>query len=98
METMFCPKCGSQNIDVQVFQEVQGSKTKMRMKEKGHGCLYWAFGGWFIDLLSWILFFFPRVLLHIGRRKKYKGSEKTTNKINYTSCYICKNCGHHWER
>ena len=98
METMFCPKCGSENIDVQVFQEVQGSKTKIRMKEKGHGCLYWICGGWAIDLFSWIFFFFPRVLLHIGRRKKYKGVEKTKYEINYTSCYICKNCGYHWER
>ena len=98
METMHCPKCGSENIDVQVFQEMKGSKTKVRMKEKRHGCLYWCCFGWLIDLFSWVFFFFPRILLHIGRRKKYKGTETTKNNIDYVSCYICKNCGHHWER
>lgn len=95
---MICPKCGSENVEVQVFQEVKGSKTKIKMKEKGHGCFYWLCFGWLIDLFSWMFFFFPRALLHIGRRKKYKGSEKTTNSTAYVSSYICKNCGHHWEK
>ncbi len=47
---MVCPKCGSENVDVNVQQENNGSttisKTKSKYKEKGHGCLWWLLVGW----------------------------------------------------
>lgn len=104
---MICPRCGSENVDVQVFQENTGSlttaRTKSKYKEKGHGCLWWIFIGswwWIFDLCLWIFAFVPRLLIQIFKKKKYKGSsttvEKTTNNITYRRVCVCKNCGHNW--
>lgn len=48
---MMCPKCGSENVEVSVFQENSGSttisKTTSKYKQKGHGCLWWLLiGSW----------------------------------------------------
>lgn len=105
---MICPKCGSDNVDVQVIQENQGSVTKTytksKYKEKGRGCLWWCFVGWWwwiIELFLWIFAFIPMALLRIGRKKKYKGSstskEVTSNKIKYQRMFVCKDCGHYWK-
>jgi len=102
---MTCPKCGSTNVTIQAFQENRGSitTTKSKYKEKGHGCLWWIFIGswwWIIDLLLWIFLFIPRILLHIGRKKKYKGTSRsiTVNDIQYTNVCICQDCGHSWKK
>ena len=104
---MKCPKCGSVNIDVQVFQEDRGSittsKTKSKYKEAGHGCLWWLLIGWWwwiVDLILWICFFFPRLLVKLFSKKKYKGKSKTVsttvNNIGYRHVYTCKECGNTW--
>lgn len=80
-----CPKCGANNVSIQVIQENRGgttiTKTKGSIKEKGHGILWWLFIGlWIkiIDIFIWIVAFFPRLVLHIVRsvvfpkKKKYK--------------------------
>lgn len=106
--TITCPECGSSNIDIQVFQENNGSKTitktKSKYKEKRHGCLWWLCMGWWwwiVDLAIWIFFFIPRVLLSIARKRNYKGKSKSTSKtvndIDYKSIGVCMSCGHHWE-
>lgn len=106
---MVCRKCGSTDIDTQVFQEERGSVTssvtKSKYKEKGHGCLWWLTVGWwwwFVDLLLWIFLFFPRLLAKIFRKKKYVGKSKTTsttvNQIGYRHVYTCRNCGYHWSK
>lgn len=108
-----CPKCGSCDVDVQVVQENLGGKTKIRTKskykEKGHGFIWWLTIGWWwwiVDLFSWILFFVPRLVLRIFaspfKKKKYEEKSKTVsttrNKIQYKSVFLCKSCGHHWEK
>lgn len=108
MEYKFCPKCGSSNIDMQIYQENLGGTTVTHTssiyKQKGHGCLWWLFIGWWwwmIDLFLWICFFFPRLLIQIFKKKKYVGSATSvanaTNNIKYKTIVLCKNCGNHWE-
>lgn len=105
---MFCPKCGSENIDVSVHQENSGSKTttktKSKYKETGHGCLWWLCIGWWwwiVDLLLWVFLFFPRFIMQLFKKKKYKGTSNATsetkNKFTYKSICLCKDCGYHWE-
>lgn len=102
MANIYCPKCGSNNIDFQVQQETKSiTKTKSKYREKGHGCLWWLLIGswwWIIDLFLWIFLFIPRVLLHIGRKKKYVGNSKSTtkNKVQYKTVCVCQSCGHNW--
>ncbi len=104
-----CPKCRSENISFQTYQENYGGKTitrkQSKYKEKRHGCLWWCCIGWwwwFVDLFLWIFLFFPRVLLHIGRRRDYKETSKsvstTKNKIVYRTMGQCHDCGHTWKR
>ena len=103
-----CPQCGSTNVRVEVQQENQGSvttqKTKSKYKEdRRHGCLWWFFIGswwWIIDLFIWIFAFIPRLLIHVGRKKKYTSTStsvaKTKNIITYKTVCVCQNCGHNW--
>ena len=104
MQNRVCPKCGSENITFQVHQEEKTvTRTRTRYREKGHGCLWWLTIGWFwwvIDLTVWILFFIPRALLHLGRKRKYEGSSRsvTKNKVRYRTACLCQDCGHNWIR
>lgn len=104
---MVCPKCGSEQIDVQVVQENLGGKTitrtKSKYKEKRHGLIWWLCIGWWwwiIDLMLWICIFPIRFLVQIFKKKKYVGSSNTIsatkNKIQYRSVCVCKSCGHNW--
>lgn len=104
-----CPRCGSRHIDTQVHQENQGdttvTKTKSVYKEKRHGCLWWLLIGWWwwmVDIMLWICFFPFRLIAQLCKKKKYKGKANsvsaTTNRITYRTVYLCKSCGHHWEK
>lgn len=101
---MTCPKCGSNNVNIQTFQENRGSitNTKSKYKEKGHGILWWIFIGswwWIIDLFLWIFLFIPRLLIRLGRKKKVvgKSTSVTVNNIAYANVYTCQDCGHTWK-
>lgn len=104
---MVCPKCQSENVQMDTFQEQQGSKTitrtKSKYKEKGHGLLWWLFIGWWwwmVDLILWICFFIPRLVLQLFKKKKYVGTSttvsKTNNRVDYKTVCVCHNCGHKW--
>lgn len=108
---MKCPKCGSENVDVQLMQETQGkttetiSHTKSKYRQ-GHGCLWWLCVGWWwraVDLMLWIFSFIPRLLIQILKPKKYRGKASTatvsTEKVNtvYRTMCLCRDCGNHWE-
>ena len=104
---MNCPKCGSENVTSQTFQENLGtstiSKTKSRTKTVGHGVLYWIFLGWWIwlpKLILWIIAFPFMLILRLFRKKKTKGSsttvESTVNNIQYKTVYTCADCGNSW--
>lgn len=105
---MVCPNCGSENVTVQVVQENSGSitttKTKSKYKEAGHGCLWWLLIGWWwwiVDLFLWIFAFFPRFLVQLFKKKKYKGTSTstavTTNSVSYKTICLCQDCGNRWE-
>ena len=101
---MFCPNCHSDNVKVESVQENLGSTefSRTKTKEKRHGFFWWIFIGWWwkiIDLILWIFLFIPRVLLHIGRRKKYvsKTTTQSVNHIVYKTICTCQNCGRAWE-
>lgn len=105
---MFCPKCGSDNVTVQTFQENSGSttitKTKSKYKEKGHGCLWWLTIGWWwwiVDIMLWIFLFIPRFCVQLFKKKKYKGKSTsvatTVNDVAYKTICVCQNCGNRWE-
>lgn len=109
--TLFCPKCGSEDITKQVFQENKGSETithtTSKYKEAGHGIIWWILIGWWwwiVDLCLWIFAFFPRLILRLFaapfKRKKYKGKStsvaKTVNDISYRTICTCQKCGHTW--
>lgn len=104
-----CPKCGGHNVDTQVHQENMGkstiTKTKSKYKQKGHGCLWWVVFGWWwwiVDLMLWISIFPIRLLAQLFKKKKYVGDSTsvstTKNHIKYRTVYLCKSCGHHWEK
>lgn len=104
-----CAKCGSNNIDIQLFKEDRGSKTvtmtKTTNKEKGHGFLWWILIGWWwwvVDLFLWCFLFPIRLVAQLTKKKKYVGREKsvstTNNQIAYRTICLCKNCGNTWQK
>lgn len=109
---MICPKCNSDNVKVDTFQEQTGSititKTKSKYKEKGHGILWWLCIGcwwWIVDFCLWIYFFIPRLIARLFsapyKKKKYSGKStsvsKTSNQIQYKTICVCQNCGYRWD-
>ena len=103
-----CPKCGSNNVDIQLHQENQGSttvtNTKSKYKQKGHGILWWLCIGWWwwiVEIMLWIVAFIPMLLIKCFRKKKYTGKStsvaSTKNVVTYKSVCLCKNCGNHCE-
>lgn len=73
---MVCPKCGSENVTVQVQQ------TSAKTKAKGNGCL-WSIGRWCLIICTcglWLL---------VG---KHKGTGKTKIKNETVAvCQDCGN-------
>ena len=76
---MICKKCGSENIQIQKVSTLVNKR----------GWKYWLLGGWFINLLSYIIFTLPRVLIaiFIPKRKKVKTHSEA----------VCQSCGYSWE-
>ena len=80
---MRCPKCGSENVSIQMVSETQ-------LKRKYHGIFWWMFIGWWWLPVKWIFFFVPALIIKIFAPKKYKA--KTVHK----SMAVCQNCGKYW--
>ena len=80
---MICPKCGSQNVNVQISQT--GGKTK----KKGNGV-----GGHVNNAARGITAVCTLGLSNLVW-KKSKGGEKTT--FQNESVCICQNCGNSWK-
>lgn len=72
---MQCPKCGSNNVNVQAVSIV---------KNKHHGVIYWLCFGWFIDLMLWIFLTIPRLIVAIFKPNKVKTKVK-----NFAVCQNC---------
>lgn len=77
---MNCNKCGSDNVRIQVVNEVV---TKPR-----HGFLWWLFIGWWWRLIWFICFGLWYILFCAIRGKKTKNVQK--------SVAVCQNCGNRW--
>jgi len=77
---MICRRCGSDHVIVQAVTET---------KTRGRGWLYWLFFGWFIDLMLWIFFTLPRLIIALFRSRKV---------ISITTTQaICQKCGYRWK-
>ena len=78
---MTCPKCGSNNVNVQAVAHV---------KTKGKGCLYWLIIGWWLELLLWAFLTIPMIFA-----KLFGGKGKVKTKVK--SHAVCQNCGYSWK-
>lgn len=81
---MKCPKCGSENVNVQMVSET-------KLKKKHHGAIYWLCFGWLIELLLWFFLTIPMLIIKIFKPKNYK------TKTKHKSMCVCQSCGNHWE-
>ena len=80
---MNCPKCQSENVNVQMVSE-----SKLRRKRS---VLYWLFIGWWLNPMMWLIFTLPMIFIKIFQPKNKK--IKTVHK----SMYVCQNCGYNWQ-
>lgn len=80
---MKCPKCGSENVNVQMVSE-----TKLK---KRRSILYWIFIGWWLNPILWLFMTLPMIIIKIFKPNRYK--TKTIHK----SMWVCQSCGNHWE-
>lgn len=81
---MYCPKCGTQNVSIQMVTENQ-------LKTKHHSFLYWLIIGWWLHLLLWFFLTIPMILL------KLFGGKKQKIVTQHRCVKICQNCGFIWE-
>ena len=80
---MQCPKCKSENVNIQAVTEIVKRKR---------GFLWWLLIGWWwsmIKLVLWVLYFVPMLIIKAIRKNKVKS--KTTTQA------ICQTCGHRWK-
>lgn len=76
---VICPRCKSERINVQAVNHI---------KSKGKGCIYWLFIGWWLEMIMWIFFTLPWLVIKIIKPKNY--SQKMSKQA------VCQNCGHSW--
>lgn len=81
---MKCPKCGSENVNIQVLNEV-------KLKNAHHGFFWWICIGWWWLPVKWLVLTVPALLAKIFIPKKQKAVNKTTKNA------VCQNCGHSWK-
>lgn len=80
---MKCPKCGSENVNVQVV-------TSSKLKNKHHSFLYWICIGWWLHPLLWFFLTIPMILGKLFGHKKQELVQK------HKSMAVCQNCGNNW--
>ena len=81
---MTCPKCNSNNVNVNVINEV-------KLKNQHHGIIWWICVGWWWLPIKWICLTLPALLAKIFIPKK----QKAVN-IQKTMC-VCQDCGNSWQ-
>lgn len=81
---MKCPKCGSENVTVQMVTETE-------LKEKKHGFIWWLCVGWWWLPIKWLAFTWLALLAKIFSPKKYKTVSHTKKMA------VCNNCGKSWK-
>lgn len=81
---MMCPKCGSNDVNVQIVQEV-------RLTDKHHSPLWWLLIGWWWMIVKWLFLTFPALLVKIFAPKRQKLEHETK------SVCVCQSCGYRWD-
>lgn len=81
---MVCPKCGSNNVNVQMV-------TETRLKNKHHGIIWWLIIGWWWVFIKWLIFTIPALIVKIFVHRRQKVVTK------HKKMCVCQNCGHTWE-
>ncbi len=80
---MKCPKCGSENVSVQVI-------TISKLVDKHHGIFWWLLVGWWWLFIKWFFLTLPALLFKIFGHKKQK---MKTRQMKFC---VCQSCGHQW--
>lgn len=80
---MVCPKCGSDNVNVQIA-------TETKLVNKHHGVIWWCCCWWLV-MLKWIFLALPALIVKIFKPKNQKLKQKQV------SICVCQNCGHNWK-
>lgn len=65
---MKCPKCGSENVNVQIVSE---------QKKKHHSAVYWICGGFIIEFMKWLIFTIPMIFIKLFGKEKSKTVHKS---------------------
>lgn len=81
---MVCPKCGSENVNVQVV-------TQTQLITKHRGIIWWVCIGWWWVPIKWLFLTVPALIVKIFAPKRQKLKQSTA------SVCVCQNCGHKWE-
>ena len=81
---MNCPKCNSQNVNVQVVNEV-------KLKNKHNGIIWWLLIGWWWIPVKWLCFTLIALIFKIFSHKKQKAVNKQVKMA------VCQNCGNTWK-
>ena len=77
---LVCPRCGSNNMNVQVINEVT-------LKNQHHSIWWWIFIGWWWIFVKWLVFTIPALIFKIFGHKKQK-AVNTQRRIA-----VCQQCG-----
>lgn len=77
---MKCPKCQSENVNIQIINEV-------KMVTKHHSIIWWLLIGWWWIPIKWLFLTIPALLFKIFHQK----DKKTINKTKKIA--VCQNCG-----
>lgn len=80
---MKCPKCGSENVNIQMVSESQ-------LKTKHHGIIWWLCFGWYWVPFKWLVLTIPALILKLFGHKKQKIVTK------HRQIAVCQNCGNNW--
>lgn len=81
---MVCPKCGSENVNVQMVTDTQ-------LVNKKRGCLWWLCIGWWWLPFKWLFLTLPALIVKIFAPKR------KTLKTTHTNMCVCQACGHSWQ-
>lgn len=81
---MVCPKCNSENVNVQITNEV-------KLVNKHHGIIWWLLIGWWWIMIKWLIFTVPALIFKIFGSKKQKAKN-----IQHKMA-VCQSCGNTWE-
>ena len=81
---MYCPECGSPNVNVQVVQVTQ-------LVPKRRGVIWWVCVGWWWLPFKWLYLTIPALIVKIFAPKR-QILVQTTHSV----C-VCQDCGHHWD-